>query len=607
MKFRNKILLAIWGVVLGLLVVVFIVINYWMRVQIQTRFAEDLHSNCSAIKEISALRALQDVKTCQVIAETPRLKAVAEIAHPNTALELSRELNESIAGDLFVLTDSKGNYLTKLIKGNPSDAPLPETQSKLLGGQVQTFTDMWDLNGSVYRISSSVVTVGETIVGTVTIGFRVLPEELKFIKSMINSDVALVVDKKLITSSIGGEDEQDLAAWLESNPLPSLYNDGASEVFTADAPHERYASVIYQLNRQTGEHSQVIAFLLLKPIERELKASLTPVLNTIIGLSVIVLVVAGVIGFIISRGISRPIAALVNGITEIGKGNYDYRIALRTGGELRFLAQKLGEMSGSLKDKIQLLAERNVELEHALRQLKETEQELVKSERLAATGKLTAQIAHEINNPIHNIQSCLQTALKRSGPNGSDRELLEVAYEEVERLSKLTRQMLDFYRTSVVQEPRHPVSVNRLIGEVLHSSSSAFEEGNIEVTTKLDEQVPEIEGSGDKLKQVFLNLFLNAKDAMPDGGRLMIQTAHDNGSVVVDVSDTGVGIPEEHINRIFDAFFTTKSKVSGVGLGLSVTYGIVKQHNGSIDVKSKVGHGTTFRLRFPTVPPSTSL
>jgi signal transduction histidine kinase len=167
--------------------------------------------------------------------------------------------------------------------------------------------------------------------------------------------------------------------------------------------------------------------------------------------------------------------------------------------------------------------------------------------------------------------------------------------------------MLDFYRTSVVQEPRHPVSLNRLIGEVLQSSSSTFEEGNIEVTTKLDEQAPEIEGSGDKLKQVFLNLFLNAKDAMPDGGRLMIQTAHDNGSVVVDVSDTGVGIPEEHINRLFDAFFTTKSKVSGVGLGLSVTYGIVKQHSGSIDVKSKVGHGTTFRLRFPTVPPSTSL
>lgn len=363
MKFRNKILLAIWGVVLGLLVVVFVVINYWMRVQIQARFAGDLHSNCSAIKEISALREMQDVKTCQVLAETPRLKAVTEIGHANTALELSRELNESVASDLFALTDSKGNYLAKLIGGRPSDVPLPEAQSKLLRGQVQTFTDMWFLNSRVYRISSSAIAVGESIVGTVTIGFGVLPEELEFIKSMINSDLALVVNNKLVTSSFGREEEQDLATWLESSPLNNLHNGGTSEVFTAEAPHERYAAIFYQLNHQTSEHSPVIAFLLLKPIEHELKASLTPVLNTILGISIIVLVVAGVIGFIISRGISKPIAVLVRGITEIGQGNYDYRIPLRTGGELKFLAQKLSEMSGSLKDKIRLVAERNVELE----------------------------------------------------------------------------------------------------------------------------------------------------------------------------------------------------------------------------------------------------
>jgi signal transduction histidine kinase len=606
MKFRNKILLAIWGIVLGLLVVVFVVINYWMRVQIQARFAEDLRSNCSAIKEISTLRMMQDVRTCQVIAETPRLKAVAEIGDENTALELSREINESVASDLFLLTDSKGNYLVRLIGGRPSDSPLPQAQPELLDGQVQTFTDMWNLNGSVFRVSSVAITVGKAAVGTITIGFRVLPEELKFVKSMTNSDVGLMVRNSLIMASFGGQEEQDLATSLESSPLPRLQEVGTSQVFTIEAPHERYAAIIYQLNQKTGEQPPLIAFLLLKPIERELKASLTPVLDTIMVLSVIVLIIAGVIGYIISRGISKPIAALVKGVTEISQGNYDYRIAFRTGGELKFLAQKLGEMSTSLRDKIHLVAERNVELEQALRQLKETEQELVKSERLAATGKLTAQIAHEINNPIHNIQSCLQTALKRLGPSGSDRELLEVAYEEVDRLSKLTRQMLDFYRSSMVEETRVRVNVNKLIEEVLQSSSSSFKEGDIEVSTKLDERLPEIEGWGDKLKQVFLNLFINAKDAMPNGGKLVVETSQQDAHVLVDVSDTGIGIPEGDINRIFDAFFTTKSKVSGVGLGLSVTYGIVKQHNGSIDVKSKVGEGTTFSLTFPVAKPHPS-
>jgi signal transduction histidine kinase len=289
----------------------------------------------------------------------------------------------------------------------------------------------------------------------------------------------------------------------------------------------------------------------------------------------------------------------VRGTAEVSRGNYDYKIRAGKGEELTFLAQKFEEMSRSLKEKVHQLAEQNTELEKALQRLKETQQELVKSERLAATGRLTAQLSHEINNPVHNIQSCLQTVLKRLPHALPERELLDVAYEEVERLARLTQQLLQVYRTSMIQETRVPVCLNDLIREVLSVSSESFRQSKITVDTNLEASLPSILGSPDKLKQVFLNLFINAKDAMPRGGRLSAETVRANGNIVVSISDTGVGIPRENIHRIFDAFFTTKSRVSGVGLGLAVTYGIIKQHEGTITVKSKPGEGTLFTITFP--------
>ncbi len=602
MKFRNKILLAIWGVVLSLLIVTFVIINYWMRIQIQSRFTEELHSNYSTISELSELRSAANVKACQIIAETPRLKAVAELRDVKTALPVAQEMTQNMAADLFILTDSTGRPLAVLLKGKPSVAPVPDLQRIVRGHQVLSASNVWELNGSVFRVASAPVVVGNDTVGTVTIGFGILRDDLDFVKTMTGSDAALVLGRRLVTSSLVVEEEQDVADWLVANGLDRPA-EGHPSVFTVRTPHERYAATLYPMNRRSSPSDPLIVYLLLKPIDREVRAAVAPVLNTFMVLSLIVLVVTGGIGYVISSGINRPIAALVRGTTEIMRGNYDYRIGIRTGGELKFLAQKFEEMSTSLSEKISQLGERNVELERALRQLKETEQELVKSERLAATGKLTAQLSHEINNPIHNIQSCLQTALKRSPPDAPERELIEVAYEEVGRLSKLTRQMLDFTRTSMMDDEGHLTNLNDVIREVLAASKESFQQAGIEVNEALDPSIGAVMGSPDRLKQVFLNLFLNAKDAMPSGGTLRVGTWQRDGKILVDVSDTGIGIAPENINRVFDAFFTTKSKVSGVGLGLSVTYGIVRQHKGTITVRSALDEGTTFALSFPVALP----
>lgn len=313
------------------------------------------------------------------------------------------------------------------------------------------------------------------------------------------------------------------------------------------------------------------------------------------------------------RYVSRPVHGLVEAAEAIGRGDLESAVpstpaeaAGNDGDELLFLARRFDEMRMSLRDKInqldeanRSLSQRNRDIEEALGRLRRAQEDLVRSERLAVTGKMTAQLSHEINNPIHNIRSLLESTVRKIGPDSPARELVTVALEEVERLAKLTRQMLDLYRGSVVEIERKPVDLRALLIDLARSNEAALAASGVHILLELPPAVPPVSGSADKLKQVFLNLILNARDAMPRGGTIRLQLLEGGGSVTTLVSDEGVGIVPEHMDRIFEAFFTTKKEVSGVGLGLAVTYGIVQQHGGTIHVESEPGRGSVFTVRLP--------
>lgn len=326
---------------------------------------------------------------------------------------------------------------------------------------------------------------------------------------------------------------------------------------------------------------------------------------------VIFLVAAGAAAtFLFRRFVGRPVEGLVRAAKLIADGRLDEPAAAPPAGpsrdELQFLAAGFEEMRQSLRQKIgQLdaanarLSERNAEVERALDELRRTQEELVRAERLAVTGRMTAQLSHEINNPVHNIQSLLASSLRKLPPDAPSRELTTVALEEVNRLARLTSQMLEFYRGSVVPMETGPVEVPALLRELVRAHVESFAAAGIRVTADLPAGLPPVEGAPDKLRQVFLNLILNARDAMPGGGDLHIAACVREGTVEVSVQDTGVGIPPAHLEKIFDAFFTTKSAVSGVGLGLSVSDAIVRRHGGRITVASTEGRGTTFTVHLP--------
>jgi hypothetical protein len=227
----------------------------------------------------------------------------------------------------------------------------------------------------------------------------------------------------------------------------------------------------------------------------------------------------------------------------------------------------------------------------------ELERRLVQADKLSSVGLLAAGVAHEVNTPLAVISTYAQMLAKQVSGDDQKSRLLEKIAKQTFRASEIVNSLLNFSRTSPTAFDE--LDLNRVVQESLTLIEHQMEKSGIKVQLDLEEQLPPIKGNSGKLQQVFLNLFLNARDAMGAGGTLTVRTSRRGETVGVDVADTGHGIESENMSRIFDPFFTTKAVRKGTGLGLSVTYGIVREHDGVIEVESQPGAGTRFHLEFP--------
>jgi PAS domain S-box-containing protein len=227
------------------------------------------------------------------------------------------------------------------------------------------------------------------------------------------------------------------------------------------------------------------------------------------------------------------------------------------------------------------------------------EEQLRLSEKMASIGLLAAGVAHEVNTPLTGISSFTQMLLEGADPQDPKTRLLEKIERQTFRAAKIVNGLLTLSRPR--SSDRSSFDVNVVIADVLSLLEHQFETHRIRLRRELSESPVVVLGLEHKLQQVFLNLFLNARDAMPKGGWLSITTRTDGNRAIVEVSDTGSGIPSEYLARIYDPFFTTKAIGQGTGLGLSITYGIVREHEGTIECESGTGQGTRFILSFPAV------
>jgi two-component system, NtrC family, sensor kinase len=278
--------------------------------------------------------------------------------------------------------------------------------------------------------------------------------------------------------------------------------------------------------------------------------------------------------------------------TQLAQGDYGAPLPPDSGDEIGQLARTFGEMRSAI-------AEREARLRSA-------QAEMIHREKLAAMGRLVAQLSHEINNPIYNIQNCLEALVRRGDPDDPNREFLELAREELNRMAVLTRQLLDQSRP--LSDAAEPLDLNALVRRVLTLAQPRLEAHAISVDLELDTALPEVVAHPDAIQQVLANLIDNAIDVMLGGGTLRIATRAAAEVVEVSVEDTGPGIPDEQLSRIFEAFYTTKPGVRGIGLGLFVSEGIVRGHRGRLLAESRIGRGSRFVVQLPreTLGPSLS-
>jgi PAS domain S-box-containing protein len=241
------------------------------------------------------------------------------------------------------------------------------------------------------------------------------------------------------------------------------------------------------------------------------------------------------------------------------------------------------------------------ELSESHQRLKESQEQLIQAEKLTSLGQLAASIAHEVNNPLSGVLAYTQLLAKKIGGDSIPKEValgyLSKMEAELTRSTKLIRNLLDFARQSPPEFRQ--LNLNDVVSRAFDLAAHSAELQHVQVIKELDPSLPNLMADFDQLYQVCTNLFLNAIQAMPQGGKLTIRTSVNDGQLKIEVQDTGCGISPENMRKLFTPFFTTKHEVKGVGLGLAVSYGIIQRHHGRIEVQSKKGEGTTFTICLP--------
>ncbi len=431
---------------------------------------------------------------------------------------------------------------------------------------------------------------------------RVFNKDGQIMFSSDKTDIGEMVDKRA---------EACYACHSAEKPLERLNIPDRSRIFTSKDGH-RVLGVISAIYNEPDCYTpechahppgqKVLGVLdigmSLADVDKDVKGAQ----NKMIVFAVIAfLIISVTISISINRYVTRPVRELVKATRKIAEGDLDYSIPVKTEGEIAQLASSFSQMTLDLKKADEKLVEWGKTLEQKVRErteeLRKTENQLIQSDKVASLGKLAAGVAHEINSPLTGILTYSSLLFKAKSDGDPDKEDLEVIVNETNRCKKIVKGLLDYARQT---EPQKTLSdINEVIGKSIDLISHQASLQNVKIEKKMKADLPKIMVDVSQIQQVFINILLNAIEAMPEGGALTVSSEAEGRMVAVRFADTGIGIPEELLPKILDPFFTTKTQGRGTGLGLSVSYGIVERHRGKLEVKSQVGKGTTLTVKLP--------
>ena len=335
---------------------------------------------------------------------------------------------------------------------------------------------------------------------------------------------------------------------------------------------------------------KIIGSLYIGLLEKPYKKPHSVILLFFIVMLSITAVASLLLVFFYTKMMTKPIDSIVLMSKEIKNGNLSARCHIHSAGEMGLLCKTINQMADAIE-------------QHEKKMKQDTQMQILQSEKLASIGRLAAGVAHEINNPLTGVLTFTHLLKDRSNEE-EDIKDLDVIIQETKRVREIVRNLLDFARQS--PPIKELLNLNEIIQQLLKLVISQNVFRKIKIDEKYDVNLPEVLVDKNQLQQVFLNLLLNAGEAITGDGTIAISTAHNEKSILITFTDSGCGISDEDIEKIFDPFYTTKPVGQGTGLGLSISYGIIQQHRGTIQCVSQVGQGTTFKIYLPYTSDTTS-
>lgn len=361
---------------------------------------------------------------------------------------------------------------------------------------------------------------------------------------------------------------ENLARKLQLNKVKQTFQEADTSSFTQDVIlGGKHYKVFYRLVHP-GRF-----YCLLRPIEEiaDAKRTLT---WSMLGIAAFVTVLVALISHRIGKNLTDPIKDLVDFTEQVAEGNLDEQCEIKTQDEIGDLALAFNQMT---------------------QELKQSRDKLIQAERLATAGKMSASFAHEIRNPLSSMRMLSQMLMQKPEISAEQRQSLQYILEEIERIDNIVKGLMDFARPTTLNLEQQPLVP--ILQAVLALMEANLTHHQIQLVPKLDPDLPDFQFDSDKIKQAFMNVVLNAMEAMPQGGTLTVATFKQGDAVCIKVIDTGIGISEEDIEYLFEPFFTRKEK--GTGLGLANVKRILEEHNGTVEIESTQGEGTTVSLQLP--------
>jgi signal transduction histidine kinase len=327
---------------------------------------------------------------------------------------------------------------------------------------------------------------------------------------------------------------------------------------------------------------------------RDVFTELTSFRNKILIANLVLVTILFLLALFYSRQITTPVHKLIKAVQRMRQGNLEHQIRLESNDEIQILAHEFELMRQRLQDSYQGMEEK---IQLRTRELKEAQAQISHQEKMASLGLMAAGIAHEIGNPLTSISSMAQV-IKRKNPDDKTIEYVQNILKNIERISRIVRELVDFIRPTSHEKSRSDINeiIKSAVGIIKYDRRSK----KMHFVMNLDQALPNIILVTDHLLQVFLNILINALDASEGyGNEIEVKSYRSNEHIHIEISDQGCGIAGDKLNKIFEPFYTTKEVGKGTGLGLTVSYGIIKKMDGEIKVESTLEKGSTFSIVLP--------